>query len=149
MSLHGARRDEKPCGNVLVRQTIADQPHHILLGGRQRSPTTGWAFSFTSTALRVGDCLLGGQRRALSPGVVEIMLAHSFSQRGHRGFVTRLMDFEPHSSGVMAERLRGAEKPRGLWSVSVSRQVGEELQSVGEVEVNAAPHCAREGVVGV
>ena len=34
MALYGARRDEKPRGDVLVGQPFADQAHNIALGGR-------------------------------------------------------------------------------------------------------------------
>jgi hypothetical protein len=37
MGLHRPWRDEKPCGDVLVGEPFADQPHHVALGGGQRT----------------------------------------------------------------------------------------------------------------
>jgi hypothetical protein len=34
MALYGARRDEKPCSDVLVGQPFTDQAHDVALGGR-------------------------------------------------------------------------------------------------------------------
>jgi len=39
----------------------------------------GGAFALAAAALRVGDRLLGGQRRALGPRAVKVLLAHRIS----------------------------------------------------------------------
>jgi hypothetical protein len=61
VGLHGARRDEKPRGDVVVGVPFADESYDVALGGREGGPAAGGAFAFAATALRVGDRLLGGQ----------------------------------------------------------------------------------------
>ena len=58
VGLHGASRNEKPCGDVLVGQAFADESDDVALRRGQRSPAARRAFTFTATALRVGDRLL-------------------------------------------------------------------------------------------
>src|ERR1700758_1789281 len=79
VGLHGARGDEKPCGDVLVAESFADQSDDVSLGGGERGPAAGGSFAFAPAALRVGDRLVGGQGGALGPRCVKVLLAHRIS----------------------------------------------------------------------
>jgi hypothetical protein len=56
------------CGSDPAGQTIAGQPHDVVFGPCQGCPSDVRAFALAAATLRVGDRLLGGQRRALGPG---------------------------------------------------------------------------------
>jgi hypothetical protein len=111
VGLHGARGDEKPCGDVLVAEPLANQSHHVALGRSERGPAVGGAFVFAVPALGVCDGFLSGQGRALGPGGFKILLAQGITHRRHRGFVFGLVDREADLAGALADAVRCAEEP--------------------------------------
>src|SRR5689334_4698165 len=109
MRLHGARRDEKACGDVLVAEPLADESHHVEFGWRQRLPTARRAFALAAAPLRVGDRLFGRQRRAFRPCGLEVRFAHRISESAYRGLIGGSVDREAHFTGATTDSLARTE----------------------------------------
>ena len=109
VGLHGARRDEKPCRDVVVGQPFADQSDDVALGGGERGPAARRAFAFAVTALGVGDRFVGGQRGALGPRGFKVLLAHRITKCGHREFKKGIEDLEADVAAALTDGVCGAE----------------------------------------
>jgi hypothetical protein len=103
--LHGAGRDEKPCGDVPAGQPLADQTCDVALGRCQRGRAAGGSLALTAAALGVGDRLVAGQRRALGLGGVKVAVAHGVSQRRHRCLVVGVIDLEADCADASPARV--------------------------------------------
>ena len=84
VGLHGARRDEKPCGDVTVGQSLADQADDVALGGGERCPAAGGSFAFVTAAPAGGALIpesgvLRSWKALRSTGGVETYQAQPFS----------------------------------------------------------------------
>jgi hypothetical protein len=109
VGLHGAWRDEKPCGDVVIGQPFADQLHHLTFGRGERRPAVGGPFALTTAALRVRDRLLGGQGGAIGLGIVEVLIAQRITQRRDRGLIIGIPDLESGFARALPDGLRSAE----------------------------------------
>jgi hypothetical protein len=88
VGLHGARRDEQTRGNVCVGQPFADESDDVALCRGERLPPAGRSAALTAAALRVGDCVFGGQARAVGPRGVKLLLPQGVSKCGHCAVVS-------------------------------------------------------------
>jgi hypothetical protein len=129
VGLHGARRDEKPPGDVVVGQSFTDEPHHVALGGCERGPAAGGSFAFAAPAPRVGDRLLGRQGGALGPRGVKVLLTQRVPQRHHRRVVAGITDFEADLADAVPDGVGTTEQPgRFAGTAAVTGQNGEALE---------------------
>ncbi len=137
VGLHGARRDEKPCGDVIVGQPFADESDDVALSRGQRCPAAGGSFALAAAALRIGDRLLGGQGRALDPRAFKVLRADGISECRQRGFVTGVIDLEPRGADALPDSLCCAKEAGGFAVTAVlAGQNGEALEGVGDEQVS-------------
>ena len=108
------------------------------------------ALAFAAAALRVGDRVFDGQRRALGPCRVEVVVAQSISNGSDAGLVVGFEDLEAHHAHVLAGRVRGTEQPRRHQVVvGFGRDSGKAVEGKGNEEVTLEPGRQVERVVGV
>jgi hypothetical protein len=94
VGLHGAWRDEKPCGDVFVAESLADESDDVTFGRGERYPSACRAFAFATAALCIDDRLFGGQRGTFSPPVVKFLLSQCFPIGVGRAVVAGLVMWE-------------------------------------------------------
>ena len=75
---------------------------------------------------------LVGRNRTVGPGRGKVVLFHCLSQRGDRGVVVGVIDFEALRAHALTHSLRRTEEPGGvLMVVAVHAKVGDHLEDVG------------------